>query len=313
MNNMEGRFAAVQSQGKRDYQEDEYGLLVSEDSSQGFQTVIVVADGMGGHAHGAKASRLVTEVFIDTIQEQPQDTIEQRLQNALETANNTITSAVEEEPALEGMGSTLVALLQQENNLHWISVGDSPMWVFRHSSLSRLNADHSMAPVLQKMVEDGKLTAEEAATDKRRHALFSAITGESIDQLDLRDDPFIIQENDLFLLASDGILTLSEKAIEDSLRSTDAEAINIRVEALLQAVETCQQPRQDNITIAAFVPLPGQTEKAEPTTVPATPNITEETTVPNIDTKETAHKKPTRWIYLAMIAIVFIIAIFMLI
>ncbi len=255
MNELDGRFAARQVPGKRAYQEDDYGLLDGRDLGLDGRehTMLMVADGMGGHVGGATASRLLSKTFVE-VYPQASGPIVDRLRACLKAANTAIADAIAEEPKLDSMGSTLVAAVVSHEGLNWISVGDSPLWLFREGTLLRLNADHSMAPVLADLVATGRMTAEEAAQDPRRHSLRSAVMGDDIHLMDVSSQPVAVQKGDRLLLASDGLLTLSEQEIEAILEQTQAAPLADSAAALIQAVEDAEQPHQDNTTVLLYAP-----------------------------------------------------------
>ena len=264
MSQLDGRFAARQIPGKREYQEDDYGLLDGRDLGiDGSEhSMLLVADGMGGHVGGATASGLLSKTFVEQYP-QASGPIVDRLRDCLEAANKAIATAIAENPALESMGSTLVAAVISSEGLNWISVGDSPLWLFRKGQLERLNADHSMAPVLANLVTTGRMTAEEAAQDPNRHSLRSAVMGNDIPLIDVSSQPVAVQKGDRLLLASDGLLTLSEQEIAAILRETQDVPLKDSAAALIQAVEAAEHPHQDNTTVLLYAP----TEGTELTTV----------------------------------------------
>ena len=255
MNELDGRFAARQIPGKRDYQEDDYGLLDGRDLGlDGSEhSMLLVADGMGGHVGGATASGLLSKTFVE-VYPQASGPIVDRLRECLEAANKAIADAIAENPELESMGSTLVAAVVSSEGLNWISVGDSPLWLFREGKLERLNADHSMAPVLADLVATGHLTAEEAARDTRRHSLRSAVMGDDIPLIDVSSQPIAVEQGDRLLLASDGLMTLSDQEIEAILKKTQDAPLEDSVAALIQAVEAVENPQQDNTTVLLYAP-----------------------------------------------------------
>ena len=255
MNELGGRFAARQIPGKREYQEDDYGLLDGRDLGlDGSEhTMLLVADGMGGHVGGATASSLLSKTFVETY---PQESgpIVDRLRACLEAGNKAIADAITENPELDSMGSTLVAAVVSSEGLNWISVGDSPLWLFREGKLERLNADHSMAPVLADLVATGRMTAEEAARDPSRHSLRSAVMGDEIHLTDVSSQPVAVEQGDRLLLASDGLMTLSDQEIAGILKKTQDAPLEDSVTALIQAVEAAKQPHQDNTTVLLYAP-----------------------------------------------------------
>ena len=258
MNELDGRFAARQIPGKREYQEDDYGLLDGRDLGiDGSEhSMLLVADGMGGHVGGATASGLLSKTFVE-VYPQASGPIVDRLRACLEAANEAIADAIAENPELHSMGSTLVAAVVSSEGLNWISVGDSPLWLFREGKLELLNADHSMAPVLADLVATGRMTAEEAARDSSRHSLRSAVMGDEIHLIDVSSQPVAVQKDDRLLLASDGLMTLSEQEIAAILKKTQDAPLEDGVAALIQAVEEAQHPQQDNTTVLLYAPAEG--------------------------------------------------------
>lgn len=253
MNAFDGRFAALQITGKRDYQEDSFGLLDERDLGldRGEHAVLLVADGMGGHVGGAIASDLLCKTFVKAYPRSSGPIVD-RLRDCLETANAAIAAAVAENPALDSMGSTLVAAVVASEGLHWISVGDSPLWLFREGQLERLNADHSMAPVLAELVAAGRMTAEQAARHPSQHTLRSVVMGDEMPLIDVSSR--LLEQGDRVVLASDGLLTLDEQEIADILKKTRDAPLGDSAAALIQAVEGAGHPYQDNVTVLLYAP-----------------------------------------------------------
>ena len=251
-----------QWQGARSYQEDDYGFGLVELGTDGETPamLMVLADGMGGEAGGATASRCVVEAFMHRIRE-PEGGTETWLDACLDAANRDIRTRGDADPDLEGMGSTVVAAVYDGQSVSWLSVGDSPMWLFTDGRLVRLNADHSMAPVLDRMAEVGEITREEALNDGTRHMLRSAVTGSELDLIDRGYRLCRLGEGDFLLLASDGIETLSHDEIELCLGSARGEA-RATADTLLSAVKAAAKPYQDNVT---FLLLAGEGHTAHRT------------------------------------------------
>ena len=255
MNELDGRFAARQIPGQREYQEDDYGLLDGRDLGLDGRehSMLLVADGMGGHVGGATASGLLSKTFVE-VYPQASGSIVERLRDCLAAANKALADAIAANPELDSMGSTLVAAVVSSEGLHWISVGDSPLWLFRDGQLERLNADHSMAPLLAELVAKGGMTEEEAARDPRRHSLRSAVMGDDIHLIDASAQPVAVEKGERLLLASDGLLTLSEPEIAAILQQTQDAPLADSAAALIQAVEAAEHPHQDNTTVLLYAP-----------------------------------------------------------
>ena len=276
---LDGRFAAQQIDGERPYQEDNYGLIEPQGNDR--SEVLVLADGMGGHVSGATASRTIVLTFVKTYPE-IEGPVPDRLRTCLEEeANQALAAAIAENPALKGMGSTVVAAVISPHGLEWISVGDSPLWLFREGELRRLNADHSMAPVLADLVAAGRMTEEEAATDSQRHALRSAVMGDDIHLVDESSQPVEVRQSDRVLLASDGLMTLADEQIADILQAMPEAPLAEVVAALIQAVEDVGHPHQDNTTILLYTPA-----------ADSKPAVDSETEIAPADTTAQAEPEP---------------------
>lgn len=218
------------------------------------ELLAVLADGMGGHVGGAKAANLACQQFINDYSDRT-GPVAERLMEALDRSNSAIDEEVCLDLSLSGMGCTLIGATFRGGGLRWVSVGDSLLYVYRNGSLYHLNEDHSMAPVLEQLVEAGEMSAYEAKCHPSRNALRSAVTGNTIELIDLNDEVFELEDDDIVLIASDGILSLSEKEITEIISDTRDEGAEKIVSALLAAVEAAQDPYQDNTTIMAVKPV----------------------------------------------------------
>jgi protein phosphatase len=250
--------ASRASQGARPYQEDASAVWPGPDAvpapgdmpppPEGTALVAVLADGMGGHAGGALASSTICTTFLAAFAAQSGEG-RARLKPSLIAANTAIEEKVSANPQLAGMGATLVGTAMGEAGLSWISVGDSPMYLYRAGELVQLNEDHSLAPVIDRLVTQGKLTPEQARHDPRRHYLRSAITGEDIEMVDAPERPLALAPGDIILLASDGVNTLEPDAIRDVITGTAAYGADAVADALIRSVAEANEPHQDNTTV----------------------------------------------------------------
>ena len=213
------------------------------------QHLLVLADGMGGHAAGDVASSLAVTGFCSAFEapgmpEEPNE----RLMAALEAANYAIHDRVAAEPELTGMGTTLVAAVVEGRELRWVSVGDSPLWLVRDGEIRRLNANHSVAGELAEQVAAGEMTAAEAAEAPGRAMLFSALLGENIDLVDIPEAPVRLESGDVIMIASDGVETCSLEELIGIVGGRDDAAAEL-VDQILTAVEDHEIDYQDNATL----------------------------------------------------------------
>ena len=218
-----------QHQGARPYQEDSWALRTLADGS----VLAVIADGMGGHAGGAVASKVAVEAFVHAIEQGG------GLADGLQDANAAIGRTAAGKSELTGMGATLVAAQVRGDEVRWISVGDSPFYLVSTGTIERLNADHSMAPQIDALVKRGMLTADEAEHHPGRHTLREAVMGQPISLIDKGSRK--LGPDAKLLLCSDGIQSLSDAEIA-------ASAIK-PVDGMIAAVLAVARQHQDNVTV----------------------------------------------------------------
>lgn len=235
--------------GKRENQED-YGVITG--STPSGAVLAVIADGMGGQVAGEIASSCVVNGFIESFSSNSSKNLPLKLKMALDKANLTLAKSISSNPKLNGMGSTLIAAHITPHCASWVSVGDSILYLYRDKKLHRLNDDHSMMPILEESVRSGKITLDEALSHPQRNALRSALTGEEIPLVELREEPVQLKKDDLILLATDGILTLNEFEICHILNCSKEQSAEAIVEQLLSAVTLKNKPRQDNTFVEVF-------------------------------------------------------------
>jgi protein phosphatase len=243
-------YASRASQGARSYQEDA-AIVRAGGAGQGPHPqalTAVLADGMGGHAGGALASSTACKVFLDAYLASAGD-VSARLDDALKRANAAIGECVEENPALDGMGCTLIGTVFGPAGVEWVSVGDSPLFLLRHGEIVLLNEDHSLAPEIDKLAAAGRMTWEDAKADPRRHFLRSALTGADMDLVDRSHRPLALEPGDVVIIASDGIQTLSHAEILSQVEAHAARGPDAIADALLTAVDAAGDLYQDNTTV----------------------------------------------------------------
>ncbi len=243
--------AGNQIAGGREYQEDAFQICDLR-SSELNGLLLLLADGMGGHVGGARASELAVNAFAKCFEgSDDADDIEQRLRKSLDAANIAIAVDTEENPQYTEMGCTLLACLISGNELHWLSVGDSPLWLLHDSGMTRLNADHSMRPVLQDLVELGRMSAEDLAEDPRVNQLRSAVAGSDLTLVDQNTSPRPLAINDQVILASDGLETLMVDEIGSLCQEGHGDPAQV-VATLLDDINARQVPGQDNTTVVVY-------------------------------------------------------------
>ena len=245
---IEGRdYSAASTIGARRLQEDEWGTYVNPPPrKEQVLLLAAVADGMGGMPAGHLASRLALRAFLDSYAAIPSPSRE-RLRHALAHANREVGIAVEQKPELDGMGCTLVAALFRDDLCQWLSVGDSLLLLYRRGAIKRINPLHTYANELDERVRSGELTAEQAANHPDRAALTSAVQGTALDEV--AQGEFALEPDDIVVLATDGIATLSEEEMV-SICSDHSEDDAAGIASLaIERINARAQQGQDNATI----------------------------------------------------------------
>lgn len=243
--------------GGRDCQED----AIVTDFPQGAGVgLVVLSDGMGGHAAGDVASKIVvTEVFSELkLRTGNRDGFERDIRrilfDAAQIANECVLSHATTHPGTTGMGATLLAAVLIGDRLHWISVGDSLLLLFRDGRLSRLNEDHSLAPQIDHLVRAGLMAPERGRNHPDRSCLTSVLIGLEIPRIDCPSRPVQLRQGDVVIAATDGLESLEEEEIEGLLlKLSDAPSAEIAGE-LMMRIEAMEDPWQDNVTFAVIRP-----------------------------------------------------------
>ena len=189
---------------KRDHNEDHF--LVCQDLS-----LFAVADGMGGHQGGDRASRLAVEILEREIRRADLDGTQpvvpsvesppaRELRAAARTAGRTIFNLAQKDPRLSGMGTTLTSLFFHGGRAYLAHVGDSRAYLFRDERIEQLTDDHSW---IEEQVRGGFMTMAEAQESALKHIITRSVGFESDVEVDLLTLPFLM--GDCFLLCSDGL------------------------------------------------------------------------------------------------------------
>lgn len=187
----------------------------NEDSGYAGPRLLAIADGMGGQAAGEVASSEVITTLVELDDEIPGSDILTSLGAAVQRANDQLRVMVEEDPQLEGMGTTLTALLWTGQRLGLVHVGDSRAYLLRDGVLTQITQDHTW---VQRLVDEGRITEEEATTHPQRSLLMRALgSGDHVEpDLSIRE----VRADDRYLICSDGLSgVVSHQTMEETLAS----------------------------------------------------------------------------------------------
>ena len=223
---------------RRKHNEDYYGFFrLGED-----EFLAIVADGMGGHASGEIASRMAVEIIQEVYaKERADQEVLDSLKSAFEVANFSILQKSLEQDELNGMGTTATVLVIKEDQTFVGHMGDSRAYLFRDAAVNQLTKDHSM---VNRMVEQGLLSKEEAEHHPQRNVIYKALGVNRDADLELIG-PLPVYLNDIFLLCSDGLTNLVTD--EEMLKIVKKESPQKACEKLIQLAN--KRGGDDNITI----------------------------------------------------------------
>jgi protein phosphatase len=185
----------------------------NEDSGYAGPRLLAIADGMGGQAAGEVASSEVISTLVQLDDDIPGSDLLTALGRAVQQANEQLRQMVEEDPQLEGMGTTLTALLWTGQRLGMVHVGDSRAYLLRDGVLTQITQDHTW---VQRLVDEGRITEEEKETHPQRSLLMRALDGRGQVEPDLSIRE--VRAGDRYLICSDGLSgPVSHQTLEETL------------------------------------------------------------------------------------------------
>jgi protein phosphatase len=212
----------------------------NEDSAYAGSRLVAVADGMGGHAAGEVASSVAITALAPLDDDAAGNDLLDALAAALEDANDQLRAMTEDNNALDGMGTTVTALLSAGGRLAVAHVGDSRLYLLRDGELTQVTHDHTL---VQDLVDAGRITAEQASSHPQRALLTRALDGREAVRADLSVRE--ARRGDRYLLCTDGLSgVVSEQTITDALQLTEPQAAADRLVEL-----ALKGGGPDNITV----------------------------------------------------------------
>jgi protein phosphatase len=189
----------------------------NEDSYYAGPRLVAVADGVGGSVAGEIASRIAITTLAPLDGPSPLDEPLGALRQAVDTINDSLRDAIAEDPQLNGMGTTLTAMLWSDDALGLAQVGDSRAYLMRGDQLGQITRDQT---VVQSLVDEGQITAEQALTHPRRSWILQALDGRA--ETDPAVELLDAAVGDRYLLCSDGLSDyVAESDIDAALRLPD--------------------------------------------------------------------------------------------
>jgi PPM family protein phosphatase len=244
--------ASAQHIGSRESQEDSFGFGDPLPSNGDF--LAVLCDGMGGMEHGEQASQAAVRAFREAYaRKAPGESIPEALERSVHETNRAVLAMAQELGLVENIGTTLIATVAANNGLHYVSVGDSGLFLVSGGAVRTLNHPHVFANFLAGAVERGLLSPEDAEHHPERESLTSYIGIEPLEEVDRSLEPCPLRAGDTILLATDGLFnTLAPEEIAACLDGSP-----LRWPELLVSRTLAKQSRhQDNVTVVAVTAEP---------------------------------------------------------
>ena len=227
----------------------------NEDSGYAGPRLLLVADGMGGHAAGELASAVAVATVADLDVHPPSGAeLLNALTDAIDSVGETIGAIINEEPDLTGMGTTVTGLYWLGSRVAIVHVGDSRAYLFRDNQLTQLTHDHTY---VQTLVDAGRITEEQAATHPKRSLLMRALDGMNPVEADLSVREARV--GDRYLLCSDGLSGVVDPAsIAGSLTMSDPTGCVTRLVDL-----ALERGAPDNVTVVVADVIPAEVNANE--------------------------------------------------
>lgn len=238
-------FAKTDIGKERKVNEDFYYISKPEDKIKLF----ILADGMGGYNAGEVASKMATEAVKEYIQKHfeknksSKEEIEGLLRDAIEHANTVVYKKAQSKKDFAGMGTTLDVCLIYNSKIYIGHVGDSRVYRIRKEFMRKLTKDHSY---VQTLVEDGKITKEEALTHPKRNMLTKALGCTPKAEPDVYTKTFI--KDDIIVMNSDGLTNMVK---ENDIYNIIKENKEMATESLVKQAN--DNGGYDNITVVIIM------------------------------------------------------------
>jgi protein phosphatase len=253
----------------------------NQDSGYAGPRLLAMADGMGGHAGGDIASSTVIGALVDLDGEAlGSSEASSALLQRISAANNELAEMAKAEPRLQGMGTTLIAILRSQNKLVLAHIGDSRAFLARDGKLTQITKDHSF---VQSLVDEGRITEDEAIGHPQRSLVTRVLTGQHDDEPDVTVREARI--GDRYLIASDGLTdyvagdtiaelvlageppgTTADRLVELALKAGAPDNVTIVIGDVVDLTKVDAPPTQPQIVGAAATRTKGRGTRPIPVT-----------------------------------------------
>lgn len=237
---LEIRYAGGTDRGKKRENDEDYYLIKNN--------LFIVADGLGGHIAGEKASQIAVVAvndFFSEIKISSKNNMENLMKCAFKEANKAVLAAVNIDPDLYGMGTTLIVAFLNNQVLHIAHVGDVRAYLIRNKEIKQLTEDHSVAA---EMVRHGHLPVNELRSHPLRNRLTRTIGHDGGDNPDYNS--VVLQGGDCVILCSDGLWDMLP---DEEIKENIAQSIDPQTNVSTLIAKANDAGGYDNITAVVIV------------------------------------------------------------
>jgi PPM family protein phosphatase len=214
------------------------GLIRSEneDSIGVFKTgdgiLAIVCDGLGGNNAGEVASQLSVDTIYDNFKGSDQPDYIERIKDSYDKANKIVFEKSVSDPGLNGMSTTAETLFIKDDKAYWGHIGDSRIYLFSNNKLEQLTKDHSF---VQKLIDDGVLSDEEAFFHPNRNIITRALGDGGVIEVDLNNMDINTGMEYFFFVCTDGVTCIIEnKELEEIFKLSDIHIISRRISTIVE-------------------------------------------------------------------------------
>ncbi len=230
--------------GGRKYNQDRVAYAYTNEA-----LLLVLADGMGGHLHGEIAAQTAIHMYMQAFAQVAHPSVPDPvafLQDVMQFSHETILKYAADHNLPSNPGTTCVAVLVQDGQMHWSHAGDSRLYLLRNGELLQMTHDHSL---VQQWADWGIIAQEEIKTHPDRNKLTNCLGGVPTMFYSESPPPLLAQQGDLLLLCSDGLWgPLEDKEMASGL---DSAVLPAAVDALIAEAILREGPAADNTTVLA--------------------------------------------------------------
>lgn len=228
----------------RSQNEDAFVLFEAEDNNQIEEkgNLMVICDGMGGAKAGKEASAIAVQEIGRVYYQSKTRDVRAAINQAIRAANQQIFSQSQHHEEYRGMGTTVVAAIVKDDKAFIAHIGDSRCYLIRKREIAQVTEDHT---IVQKMVNKGLITPEEAKNHPEGHILSRSLGVDMNVEIDITMEPLALKQGDILILCTDGLSNVVSK--EEILQIAMAGTAQHAVEKLISLAKERGAP--DNVTV----------------------------------------------------------------